>query len=313
MQNEIKVPVFKCSASNVGKIMTNPKGKSVRQRLDDLRATAQAKVEAMQNDLKERREKYEAMKPGLKTTEKAAEMIEKKEAALEAYVDNTTIEMQSLSDRMNEPNLSQICITYLRKWADEKIYQRRVEFTSKMTDKGNLVEDDSINYASVHLGWGLVSKNLDRFQNDYVHGEPDVILGNEIPDIKSSWTHETFPLYSPELENEDHAWQCLTYQWLCEKQSGSIVFVLSSMPDVMIRKEARWKLQEGYTEKEYIEFAKQFQYDDLPPYLRIKQYEVPYDEEKIEAIKARVLECRAYIETVIIPEVEKNFLKFKTD
>lgn len=313
MQNlEIQIPVFKCSASNVGKIMTNPKGKSVRQRLDELISTSGAKLQTMAFDLQDRREKYKDMKPNLKTTEKAAEMIDKKEAAYREYAERSAAEISDLRARVDEPNLSQTCISYLRKWVDEKIYQRRVEFTSKMTDKGNLVEDDAINYASIHLGWGLVSKNLDRYHNDYIHGEPDVVMENEVPDIKSSYTHETFPLYSPELENEDYAWQDLSYMWLCEKPKGSIVYVLMSMPEEMIRKEARWKLPEGYTEEEYAEFAKQFQYDDLPPYLRIKQYDVPRDGEKIEAIKTRVLECRAYIETVILPEVEKNFRKYQS-
>lgn len=309
-QYEVNIPTFYCSASQVGKIMTNPKGKSIREKLDELLSVSRAKLQTMELDLKDRKEKHAQMKPGLATTNKAAEMIEKKIQQYKDYFEKTQNEVDELRKRVDEPNLSQTCITFLRKWADEKIYKRRVEFTSKMTDKGNLVEDDSINYASIHLGWGLVSKNPERFRNEFVHGEPDLILDNEIPDIKSSWTHETFPLYSAELENEDYAWQDLVYQWLCDKPKGSVVFVLTSMPEEMIRKDARWKLPEGYKEEEYAEFAKQFQYDDLPPYLRIKQYDVPRDEEKIEAIKKRVLECRAYIETVILPEVEKNYKKF---
>lgn len=291
MQSEISIPVFKISASQCGKIMSGADGKSVKQRLDELRI-----------EIADRETKVLEMKPTLKTYPKQVEMLERKKA-----------EYLELLPRENEPNLSKTCITYLRKWADEKIYKRRVEFTSKQTDKGNLVEDVSIDYASIHLEWGLVSKNLERFHNEWAHGEPDLVLENEVPDIKSSYTHETFPLYSPELENKDYEWQDLVYQWLTGIKKGSIVFVLTSMPDEMIRKEARFskQLPEGYTEQEYEEFAAQFRYDDLPPYLRIKQYDVEYSEEKIEAIKTRVKECRKYIETVLIPEVEKNFKKFQ--
>ena len=291
MQSEISIPVFKISASQCGKIMSGADGKSVKQRLEELRI-----------EIADREAKVLEMKPTLKTYPKQVEMLERRKA-----------EYLELLPRENEPNLSKTCITYLRKWADEKIYKRKVEFTSKQTDKGNLVEDVSIDYASIHLEWGLVSKNLERFHNEWAHGEPDLVLENEVPDIKSSYTHETFPLYSPELENKDYEWQDLVYQWLTGIQKGSIVFVLTSMPDEMIRKEARFskQLPEGYTEQEYEEFAAQFRYDDLPPYLRIKQYDVEYSEEKIEAIKTRVNECRKYIETVLIPEVEKNFKKFQ--
>jgi hypothetical protein len=291
MQSEISIPVFKISASQCGKIMSGADGKSVKQRLEELRI-----------EIADRETKVLEMKPTLKTYPKQVEMLERRKA-----------EYMELLPRENEPNLSKTCITYLRKWADEKIYKRKVQFSSKQTDKGNLVEDVSIDYASIHLEWGLVSKNLERFHNEWAHGEPDLVLENEVPDIKSSYTHETFPLYSPELENKDYEWQDLVYQWLTGIQKGSIVFVLTSMPDEMIRKEARFskQLPEGYTEAEYEEFAAQFRYDDLPPYLRIKQYDVEYNEEKIEAIKTRVKECRKYIETVLIPEVEKNFKKFQ--
>lgn len=291
MQSEISIPVFKISASQCGKIMSGADGKSVKQRLEELRI-----------EIADRETKVLEMKPTLKTYPKQVEMLERRKA-----------EYMELLPRENEPNLSKTCITYLRKWADEKIYKRKVQFSSKQTDKGNLVEDVSIDYASIHLEWGLVSKNLERFHNEWAHGEPDLVLENEVPDIKSSYTHETFPLYSPELENKDYEWQDLVYQWLTGIQKGSIVFVLTSMPDEMIRKEARFskQLPEGYTEQEYEEFAAQFRYDELPPYLRIKQYEVEYSEEKIEAIKTRVKECRKYIETVLIPEVEKNFKKFQ--
>ena len=290
MQSEISIPVFKISASQCGKIMSGADGKSVKQRLEELRI-----------EIADREAKLAEMKPTLKTYQKQVEMLERRKA-----------EYLELLPRENEPNLSKTCITYLRKWADEKIYKRKVEFTSKQTDKGNLVEDVSIDYASIHLEWGLVSKNLERFHNEWAHGEPDLVLENEVPDIKSSYTHETFPLYSPELENKDYEWQDLVYQWLTGIKKGSIVFVLTSMPDEMIRRDARYKLPEGYTEAEYEEFAAQFRYDELPPYLRIKQYEVEYSEEKIEAIKTRVLMCRQYIETTLLPEVEKNFKKFNT-
>lgn len=290
MQSEIKVPEFKIRCSAIGKIMTNPAGKSIAEKIAEL-----------EQDLKERTEKFLGMKQGLKTTEKAAEMIDRKGR-----------ELTELYLQVGEPNLSNTCKTFLKTWLDEKIYQRRIEFTSKQTDKGITVEEDAIIYAAAHIDeMGFVSKNLHRFSNDFMHGEPDVINDEYVFDIKSSWTHGTFPLYDSDIPETDYAWQVLGYMELTKKQKGGVIFCLMSMPEDMIRKEARWKLPEGFSEQEYEDFAAQFRYDDLPPYLRIKQYEVEYSEEKIEAIKNRVNECRAYIETVLIPEVEKNFKKFQ--
>lgn len=289
MQSEIKIPEFKIRCSAIGQIMTNPQGKSVSEKIAEL-----------EQDLLQRRIKHCEMKPGLKTTEKAGEMIDRKQA-----------ELEELYFTKDEPNLSATCKTFLKTWLDEKIYQRRIEFTSKQTDKGIVVEEDSIVYAAAHIEeMGFVSKNLHGFSNEYMHGEPDVITKDAVFDIKSSWTHATFPLYESEIPETAYNWQVLGYMELLKKQKGSVIFCLMSMPEDMIRKEARWKLPEGYKEAEYEEFAAQFRYDDLPPYLRLKQYEVEYSEEKIEAIKNRVLECRKYIETVLLPEVEKNFKKF---
>ena len=290
MQSEIKIPEFKIRCSAIGQIMTNPAGKSVAEKIAEL-----------EQDLQERKAKYAEMKPGLKSREKAAEMIDRKAG-----------ELEDLYFKKDEPNLSATCKTFLKTWLDEKIYQRRIEFTSKQTDKGIVVEEGAIIYAAAHIDeMGFVSKNLHRFSNDFMHGEPDVINEDYVFDIKSSWTHGTFPLYDSEIPETGYTWQVLGYMELTKKQKGSVIFCLMSMPEDMIRKEARWKLPEGYTEQEYEEFSAQFRYDELPPYLRIKQYDVEYNEEKIEAIKTRVNECRKYIETVLIPEVEKNFKKFQ--
>lgn len=289
MQSEITVPVFKIRCSAIGQIMTEPKGKSVAEQIAELQA-----------EITERQGKYFEMKPGLKTTIKALEMLERKQS-----------ELRALEAREGEPNLSQTCKTYLKKWLYEKIYQRRAEFTSKQTTKGNAVEDDAILYAADKLGWGLASKNEKNFSNEYFHGTPDVILDDEVDDTKASYTHETFPLYDSELPEKYYEWQVLGYMELTGKRKGKVIFCLMSMPEDIILKEARWKLKEGYTEQEYEEFAAQFRYDDLPTYLRIREYEIEYNEAKIRAIESRVLECRRYIETVLMPEVEKQFKKYQ--
>lgn len=206
--------------------------------------------------------------------------------------------------------LSKTCISFLESWVNEIIYQRRVDFSSKQTAKGITVEDEAIIYASGFLNAGLISKNQSRYENEYMTGEPDLVTDDEVIDIKSSWSHATFPLYARELPESDYEWQVTGYMALCEKAKGRVVYCLMSMPEEMIYREAKFKLGYEYPQAQYDEFAAQFRYDNLGPELRLKEYAIEYDSDKVTAIEQRVLECRAYINSVILPELEKQKQKY---
>lgn len=289
MQN-LEIPEFRIRCSAIGKIMTEPQGKSIEQKIQDAKTV-----------LAETVIKRDATRPELKTYSNLCEKILKIEA-----------EISDLEKQKGNPRLSKTCISFLESWVNEFVYRRRIEVTSKMMDKGNIVEDDAIIYASGHVKeMGLSSKNTQKFRNDWAQGEPDVISDNYVFDTKCSWSHDTFPLYSTGLPESDYDWQVKGYMALTGKTKGRVVFVLMSMPEDMIQKEARWKLGAEFTREEYESFAAQFRYDDLPAYLRIREYEVEYDESCIDAIKKRVLECRAYINNTIIPALEMNAKKYQ--
>lgn len=286
----IDIPLFKIRCSAIGTIMTEPKCKSVKQKIADLQAK-----------LAEQNTRLETIKPTLKSYGQQQERIAKTEA-----------EIERLLPHADDPNLSQSCISFIEKWVNEFVYERRVEFSSKMTDKGNIVEDDAIVYAS---GWvkemGLCAKNEEKFSNDFLQGSPDVISGEYVFDTKCSWSHDTFPLYSQELPETNYDWQVKGYMALTGKRKGRVVYVLMSMPDEMIEREARWKLGQEYTMQEFNDFAAKFRYDDLPPELRLKEFEVEWDDDAIEAIEKRVQECRNYIQSTIIPALQSNVKKYE--
>lgn len=286
---QFNIPQFKIRCSGIGKIMTDPRGKSVRQ-----------KVSEMEADIVAKKERLAGMKPELKTAQKLADTIISLE---EKY--------QELLPNIDAPNLSQTCISFLEEWVNGYVYQRKIEVVTKFTYKGNMIEDDAIAYASGYIPeMGLCAKNEKHFENDFFKGTPDVIGDEYIFDAKSSWSHDTFPLYSPELPETDYDWQVLGYMDLTGKTKGRVVFALMSMPEEQIEKEARWKLGADYSLEDYNNFAKNYKYDDLPAYLRIKEYEVAYDPDKLEAVKKRVLECRDYIENTILPALERNAKKY---
>lgn len=285
----LEIPEFRIRCSAIGKIMTEPQGKSVEQKIQDAK-TALAETVI----------KRDGTRPELKTHANLCAKILKIETEI-AYLETQT----------GVPRLSKTCVSFLESWVNEFVYQRRVEVTSKTMDKGNIVEDDAIIYASGHVKeMGLSSKNTKKFSNEWAQGEPDVNSDEYVFDTKCSWSHDTFPLYSADLPESDYDWQVKGYMWLTGKTKGRVVYVLMSMPEEMIQKEARWKLGAEFQRAEYEAFAAQFRYDDIPAYLRIKEYEVEHDETAIEAIKKRVSECRAYINNTIIPALESNAKRY---
>lgn len=215
---------------------------------------------------------------------------------------------------MTEPRsksefLSKTCISYLEEWKKEQIYGRKKEFRSKYTDKGNWVENEAIAFASEYLGWGMVFKNEDPYSNDFITGTPDLVLSNEIIDIKSSWDCFTFPLFD-EGPCKEYWWQLQSYMALTDKDRARLIYCLMDTPDELIEREARNLVyKEGFsdiTEEFYEEVSKRMKYDNIQVKYRIKAFEIFRDEKAISEIEARVLDCRAYLESLEIVFLSEN-------
>lgn len=283
------IPEFRIRCSAIGKIMTEPRGKSVAEKLADAKKS-----------LEDKTAKLNESKPGTKTR-----------ANIEAAIAKINAEIEDLKKRINEPNLSETCISYLESWVTEKLYDRRVDFTVKTTDKGNLVEDDAIAYLSCHVpGFEFATKNTQYFADEHMHGSPDVIEAETGADVKASWNHSTFPLYDKDLPSADYYGQMQGYMHLTGRSAWKVIYCLMSMPEEMMIKEARYRLGPDYSKEQFDEFAANYMYDDLPAHLRIKEFDVSYDPEYIERVKIRVVECRKYIADNLIPIIQKQESKY---
>jgi hypothetical protein len=289
-------PKFYCRCSAIGQIMTEPQGKSIEEKIADIEAAIKTKSD--------KRADWESKgKTQLVTYIKYGTEIEK--LLLTKY---------DLEKRKGEPNLSKTCQTYVKKWLWEKVTGKRVEFRSKPTDKGNLVEDEAIAFASNHYpDMELAYKNETHLKNEWIHGTPDVLCENFVPDNKSSYTHETFPIFDGTCPNDDYPWQIHGYLDLTGADRGAVIFTLMNMPMPMIEKEARYKLGEGYTLAEFENFASNYVYDDLEDWMRLKRFDIERDQDKIDAIHARVEDCRKYIDSVLWPELLRTREKFVED
>ena len=270
---EITPANFKISCSHIGEIMGKG-GPSKDERIAE-----------MQQDIKIRTEKRDALRDGLKSKLTATEKINTLTAELEAF---------EKSDY--KPELPKGAKTFCEQWLKIAIYERTPEFTSKYTDKGNETEQDAIELLNRFYGWNA-KKNTTRTRCDFMHGECDLELPDidMIVDIKSPFSCWTFPLFDAVIPEKKYEYQIQGYMHLYGRANGRVSYCLMDMPEDMIAKELRWKFPAPPTDEEYRAARQQYIYSDLADVLRVKSFDFKYDPELIAAVEKRVLECREYI------------------
>lgn len=164
--------------------------------------------------------------------------------------------------------------SYVQEWFKEKLYKTRKEIYSKYLDKGNDNEGIAIEMTATALNQPMLLKNEEWFENEWVHGTPDLVLPEMVIDVKCSWDAFTFPLFEDEIPNSDYYWQLQAYMWLTGKTKSKLVYCL--------------------TETDH----EQPLYKDVPDELKIKTFDVAYDPAAIEKIKERVEQCNNYLNTI---------------
>jgi hypothetical protein len=206
------------------------------------------------------------------------------------------------SPRSKNEILSQTAKTYVEEQVLQAKYGIRKTFSSRYTDKGNLVEDESIRIASEALELGFLLKNDEHFSNDWLTGTPDVNTDTILLDVKSSWDATTFPFFATEIPNKDYFYQLQGYMELTGKQKSLLVYCLVNTPEDMVQDEVRrahWNAKLLEEDQELIEqVTKRHNFDHIPDNRRVKFFEVQKDEQVIEQIKERVELCREYYETL---------------
>lgn len=201
--------------------------------------------------------------------------------------------------------LTQTAMSYCKSWLKEQLYNRRIEFRSKYTEKGCIVEDESIDFIGEQLGLGFLIKNDKQFENDYFTGEPDILPPNLdlVIDAKNSWSWETFPILESEIPTTDYYWQLQGYMSLTGRHYAKLCYVLSDTPQHLIEREARrYCYDSGFEELDidiYNKFLANMTYSDVPEKLKIKVFDIERNDEDIATTEKKVLECREYISTLL--------------
>lgn len=202
------------------------------------------------------------------------------------------------NSRSKKEVLSKTCQSYLQELAIEEMYNIKKDFTSRYTTKGNKVENDSIKLAEKVMGLGMMYKNTEKFENDYLTGTPDVNTDSCLLDVKSSYDGNTFPWFAEEIPNKDYYYQLQGYMALTGKRKAVLAYCLVNTPFEIVEDEIRrqhWNLN-LIEENEQVraEVENRHCFDHIPAEKRIKTFTVKYDKEVIKQIYERIEHCREY-------------------
>ena len=205
--------------------------------------------------------------------------------------------------------IGQTAITSLQEIVMFDKYGFVKDISSKYLEKGIQNEKTSIRLAIDVLGWFDVDPDApqQRLVNDWITGQPDINTKSKGADIKSSWSALTFPFFVDENEcpNQIYFWQLQSYCWLTNKDSFDLVYCLTDSPEQMILDEINrmvWKnlsnpIFAEYTQSEIEDHfdevvRKQMTFGNIPKEKRVKKFTIKADDESIEKMKSRIIECR---------------------
>lgn len=190
-------------------------------------------------------------------------------------------------------------------WVKQQLFNRRKEFTSKYTERGDVSEEQAIAEICAHLGI-KAKKNDEYFSDEYKEGTPDCIPDDVdfLFDAKCPWDCFTFPHFEKELPEPDYKWQGLVYLDLVPgRKICKFVYKLIDTPENIVQQEAKtWCFKNGEMLRPEIvdEMRERLTYKNIDPKYKIKIFDVHKDDAAIEALHQRVIMCRQYIATIVI-------------
>lgn len=230
--------------------------------------------------------------------------------------------------REKKNKFSETCLTYLKEWIVEKKYGRKKEFSSKQTEKGNLTQKEGLNLIQEVLFKDdvYVADNALTFEDEYKTGETDAVVlwkGKKLViDNKSSFTLWTFPFTETEAANPIYIAQKKVYIDLAKADAGKLCYTLNDTPYHIVEKELEYYRRNNdlleisdIPESEAYDIIKNHVYTrdglnmyrhvlgtydtsdfiEIPKEKRVKAFDIEKDDDFIQRLHQRVIECRQWI------------------
>jgi len=248
---------------------------------------------------------------GTVLTEKQADTLNELENKESRTPKQDELLLSLIAKRDAPPSLGDGCTSYLKEvYVYEKYGKEPVGGAerSKYTMKGKLVEDESIMMLS-RIDSQTYTKNDIRFKNEYLTGEPDIIVSQEgnahkIIDIKSSYDFATLLANIGSPLNPLYKYQVQGYMALTGASEAEVCYCLVNMPQEIINAEKKKIFYAlNVATEENPEFKRQLSklensmtFDEVPIQERVLRFPVQRDEEMISKIYKRVEACREWLE-----------------
>lgn len=222
--------------------------------------------------------------------------------------DNQKKTLTELEKKMAKgPQLSETCKQYVREWYIQEKYKRKKLVATKAMMKGNENEIDSMVELAKFNKVKAYFKNEQNFENEFMTGTPDIILKEEIIDIKSSYDLMTFHKgegVKTATSYTGYGWQLMGYMALTGKHKATLAYVLTNSPEWIVESEVKkaWHQMhiESEEEQDYFDkvvepeiralhhYGEAYGKPEVPLSERVIQYSLEYDKEAVERIKERV-------------------------
>lgn len=130
--------------------------------------------------------------------------------------------------------LSETTKTWLKEKAVEELLGLRNIVATKPMLKGIVCEYDSIDLYNQVMKCNYKKNSVTREKNGFC-GTPDLVGGDCIIEIKTSWDATTFPFFRDEvsklIKRGGYIWQCRVYMMLFEVNRAVVSYCLVDTPD----------------------------------------------------------------------------------
>lgn len=186
-----------------------------------------------------------------------------------------------------ERTLSEGAKTYCKLLASQEIFGYRKIVTTKVLEKGLMVEQDTIDLYN-RVCFTRHEKNTVRRTNDWLTGECDLYVPSECTiDIKSSWSLDTFPLLSEDCHESGYEWQGVAYGILWpDTEYHELAYGMVDTPDELIK----WLSDDELAAHKV---------SHIDPALRITRLVYRKDPEKARLLEVKARVAQKYIESLI--------------
>jgi hypothetical protein len=208
-----------------------------------------------------------------------------------------------MTESRTKEELGETAKSHLIECYVSKKYGRNKDVTNKFIEKGLLAEEDSFDLYTL-VKDKLFIKNEKTFENDFFIGTPDIVDGNLIVDIKTSWDIFTFFSVMGKPINKMYYWQLQSYMDLTGANEAKLVYCLVNTPFKLVedqKKKLMWTM--GVIDPEaddaYLKACEQVDknsiYDDIPIENKYIEFSIPRDQSAIEKSHERVKFCRNFL------------------